>query len=310
MDECIVGDVFYGLDSVTTQLAKASLEALGYSLSSLIGAWAAVYMAWRLINAIGGRFDPQTNFMDIASYIFILMLVSAVLAGGAATDFWWPIFDFLKNLGPWAGTKILEVTGSVEVKSTGIGGLLCATELVFLDHIFGQLFAMADDIDIWAKLSVIVGVVLLCIPFMVLVWTMIKSVIGSYFKIMGIGILSPFMIAALADKSTRPIFIAGLKIMLTSALELFLAAAAASAVLIIMSGIFDLTESAPESGANVIFSKEYWQLLLTGVLLMFLYHKLIEVAGMALQVFGETADKGISAKKIGSFGLSIAKKVV
>lgn len=293
METCYTGDIFSGLESVTTDLAHTSMTALGSSLALLIGAWAAVYFAWHTVQAIGGRFDPQTGFIAILTQLGIYVFVGTLLAGGAATQFWWPVFDFLKDLGPWAGSVILAASSTVELQGQGISGLLCTTESVFNDRIFTQLRSMTDDVSWTAALTVWGGVLLLVVVFVLLIWKMIKSVIGSYFKIMGIGILSPFIVAALADKNTRPITTHGIKIMVSGAFELFLASAAASAVLILMEGVLGLLESPPGEGANILFSQEYWTLLLTGLFLVVVYDQLMSVAGQLMQVFGQSAQNAV-----------------
>jgi hypothetical protein len=182
---------------------------------------------------------------------------------------------------------------TIEVRGTGIAGLLCTTELIFSEHVLKQLQGMSDDVSWTDTLSIWGGVVLLTIVFVMLIWKMLKSIVGAYFKIMGVGILSPFVVAALADRNTRPVATAGVKIMLSGAFELFLSSAAASAVLLLMQGLFSLLDSAPGEGANVLFGPEYWRLLLTGLFLTVVYDQLIGVAGQLLQVVGQQAQNAV-----------------
>lgn len=293
MGQCYSGDIFQSLDSVATQIAFASMDTLGLAMVSLIGGWALVYSAWNIIQYIAGRYDAAAAPGNAIVQVMIYIIVIFILSGGAATQFWWPIFEFLKDVGPWAGSLIIAATGDGSVQGNGVEGLLCTTEHQVFDRSFALIKLMGDDIGITDKISTVAAVILLGVVFIVLVWKMIKGVVGAYMKIMAIGILSPFLVAMTADKHTRPVFVSGLKIMLSGAFELVLASAAVATVLMLMNGIYGLLGSAPREGANVAFSSEYWTLLLTGALLLLTYEILIGVASQITQVFGQSAQQAM-----------------
>ena len=152
---------------------------------------------------------------------------------------------------------------------------------------------MLSDISIWNKLIYVVGSLVLTLPFLVLIWELQKGILFAYMKIQAIGILSPFIILCLGDRHARPTVTHAVKIMVTSGLELLLSAASVAMIIHLSNQLNTLFESDAKTGSYVVFSPDYWSLLFTAIILLFVHKALIGVAQQLMQAAGETASDAV-----------------
>ena len=201
---------------------------------------------------------------------------------------WWPVFNFLRELGPWSGTQIIGFYSNVTVTETGMAGLLSATEQSILGVVFSTLTVQLEDISFMSKMGMVLGNLVLSLVYIILVWNMIKGVLFSSFKIAAVGLIAPFLVFSFAFSETRIYTISAVRILVTAAFELILASSAVAVVLYLMSTVERLfTESVPFEGVNATFGSEYMVVLGTGLAMTVVHSVFMEVAGQITMTFGQ-----------------------
>ena len=125
IEQCFLGSIWGNFDAVLTDMGHLSLSALGKPLASLLVAWTAVVLAWKIINAIArGHGEIVQALADTIIPIFVI----ALLVTTGTEQWYWPLFDGLKDFGPWAATVFLGEIGGTDYTGTGISGLMCAVQ--------------------------------------------------------------------------------------------------------------------------------------------------------------------------------------
>ena len=291
-DNCYIGRVWGYFDAALTDMGHLSLAALGEPLAGLLVAWTAVVFAWKIIRGIMQGLG-ESVFGDAMVGLFFPIFTITLLYTAGAAQWYWPLFDGLKDFGPWAATVFLGEISGTDYTGTGISGLMCAVEKSLLAEFIQFAEILFNDISIWNKLIYVIGSLVLTFPFIWLIWELQKGVLFAYMKIQAIGILSPFIILCLGDRNVRPIVTHAVKIMVTSGLELLLSAASVAMIIHLSNQLTTLFRADPETGSYIIFSADYWSLLFTAIILLFVHKALISVAQQLMQTAGDTASDAV-----------------
>lgn len=274
---------FEKLDETFSEVYVQGYGIVGPYLSNLIAVIAVVVMLYGIILAV---FRPSQVIVEMYLRNFVMWsFTSALLLSAPA---WFTFFSAIADMGPYLGTKVISQYSHNPIEREGLVGLIEAIEVGFVNKLKMAFLHWFDDVSLMSRFITWGGSILLSAVFLIVSYQMFSGVLRGYFKVVAIGILSPFIVFFAAFDGTRSISIAGVRVLLAATMELFVACVIASAMLFLfdqMQGEFNLVEA----GSYIAASDRFLSVLMTGVAMLLVHSVFTEVIGQITLTFGTAA---------------------
>jgi hypothetical protein len=200
---------------------------------------------------------------------------------------WDEIFHFFANFGPSIGVRLLNLFSSDPNTEVSMLGLMDVIEVSFFNSIFGMLYRLLSDISFWSSNAFsIVMMGLICAVYLVFLVKILATAIRSFIKVYVVGFFAQFWIAFAVFPETRSIFWHSLRIATAASFQLIASCAAIAIVLASMGAAFqDIADPNNEALLEQVGSPDWFQLLILGVIMIYLINDFTEVPATILQSF-------------------------
>jgi len=283
MSVCVSCIPFQALQTTFADVYVNSYEIVGPYLSELMVGAVGITMVYGIAQALWrpGNVIVELYVRNITMWVMISFLL--LNASG-----WWTFFHALAETGPWLGIKVSSNYSNITVQNTGLVGMMETIEVGFYEKLSDAYSVLGSNVSIFQKLSSWASSVLLAVIYLIVLFQLISGILLSYFKIVAIGTLSPFVVFFLAFDPTRSISIAAIRVLLAATLELFMACIVTAAILFLFQQIYDQTRldetvTAFQSGGN------YLLFLMTGLAMLLIHRVFTDVISQITLTFGATA---------------------
>jgi len=292
--------IFNPLDQLAQTYGRDIFDALAPQASLIFEAGFGVWVLYMLIyrGCIKSSLRKDDFFIPLFYYISVDMFLR-----GHSLYWEWiytPIYQ-----GTTAAAQTIMSVGTVEIHNPTIPGLLQTLDQQ-LNKVFeltGAIFADAG----WTHPALIVGGVILTLPF-VYVWGLFLAyVLEMAFKLLVITAISPLLIMCMAFPALRGYPIAGLKVIANGCFTVIFASVAMGFTLTALDatiktlplreGTFTLDASA------FVFSGDYWTLFVLGFISI-LFH--LKASTVASNLSGSQDGPGAAAVVTGAAMASAA----
>lgn len=283
MNICVTCYPFEKIDETFSEVYVQGYDIVGPYLAELMSSIATVVMVYGIIMALyrPGNVILEMYFRNIVMWLFVAALLLSAPA-------WFTFFKAVADLGPYLGTKVISQYSHNPIEREGLVGIIEAIEVGFVNKLIMSFRYWGDAVSFMSKFILWAGSILLSVVFLTVSYQMFSGILTGYFKIIAIGILSPFIVFFAAFDGTRSISIAAVRVLLAATLELFVACVIAAAMLYLfdqMQGEYNFNRA----GNFLEASDRFLGVLMTGVAMLLVHRVFIEVIGQITLTFGTAA---------------------
>ncbi len=279
MGDCWTCGFFQAFDdriSGTTQEIFAAIAPQMFWVMNAAGILWVVVTAGYLIAG-----QPQKPWQELVVDLARFGMVVAVLQTGAL---WWGLFDMIATIGFGVGAKAITVFDGTAPAREGIAGLVAVAEKAIRSTFGSQFSAMLSDMS-FRNIGNAFLIALLFLVYLALAWQMMKTIVAAYITVFGVGVLSPFVVAAYAFDQTRDMSKGALRLLASAAFQLILSASLLGLVVGMVRDVVSRSLPGPGRGpSGFLLGEDYVIMLVAGAVFYFVYDKLMHVAAQLTQV--------------------------
>lgn len=288
MSICVSCYPFEKLGETFSNVYVLSYDVIGPYLANLMASIAMVVMLYGIIMAL---FRPSNVILEMYLRNLVMWVFVSTLLLSASS--WFTFFNAVADIGPYLGTKVISQFSASTIERTGLVGILEAIEVGYLDKLKTAYTHWVDKVSFMSRMYSWAGSVMLGAVFLIVSYQLFAGILRGHFKIIAIGILSPFIVFFAAFDSTRSISIAGMRVLLAATMELFVACIITATLLFLfdqMQGEFDFASA----GDYFSTGNYFLGVLMTGVAMLLVHSVFTEVIGQITLTFGTAAKASLS----------------
>jgi len=243
------------------------------------------YKSIRIMTGEGG-----INYIALTTEIGWIGFVVALLS---FPEIWFGIVTFFLSIGPKLASTVLQGIGSdVAPDGEGIAAYVSLVIGTFKDALLDPLGAVLSDISLFSDLLLVIGILILCVIYIVYLYFLIKGVLVAYFWIYGVGLLGAIVIGFAGFSETRSIFWDALRIMLTNTIQLLIGSVGLAVTLSMANKLFAQLRSDDIRGLTDVYSDSYLVTIFVGIMAIILYNVVVAIPGYLFKTFVDGRQNG------------------
>lgn len=270
-DACVTCISFEVIETIANESMREFFIASSGAVFTLVSGFLTLFVLWKLTGALMGK---AFDYAELMSVVLRTALVAGITANPSQLfDVFYLAYDFGIN---FAGRALSSSPNSV-----GLADLLSEAEASVRLGLGPKISDMFRELSFY-RIGAMLAMIALIVPLAVLTWEMVKYFFRPMFVTFGIGMMLPFISASLIFDRTTPIAVNAFKMMLASSLQLVLAASVVSFMILIMGSMASVAQNEPTID---LFGTLYFTILLTTVVLIFLFPVVMQLPEAVLGVF-------------------------
>jgi len=279
-----IGEVESVLQTSAVTFWTTTSSVVGQVIAGVL----VLFLSYKAIRIMMG--DTGINYAGLTAEIGWIGFVAALLN---FPQVWFGIVTFFLSIGPKLASAVIQgVGGNIAPEGEGLAAYVSLIIDTFTGSLLSPLRAVLSDISLFSDLLLVLGILILCVVYVVYIYFLIKGVLVAYFWIYGMALLGAIVIGFAAFNETRSIFWDALRIMLTNTVQLLVGSVGLAVTLAMASKLFEQLRGDDLRGLTEVFSSSYLVTLFVGIMSIMLFNVVVAIPGYLFKTFVDGRQNG------------------